>query len=592
MKKEQTVKGKYQKLKVVSMLIVLLILVSNTLQSQIIEQNAKRTAFDPILNISERELQAKFGQNATAIEGKIAVVGSFNASVPINGTSQSNVGKVYVFEKLSGVWEVVQVLTAPNPAQGQGFGRNVALYSDGVNGYIAAQRSGRRVEIFKLSSGTWTHTQTITPPPPPPPAPPTGTSNQRDGFGGALAIDKDYLAIGHIHAGIHGRVHMYELSSSGSTTWSHQVSLELTDALNRPGNQYFGHDVALHGDFLIVGARNRYFGLSADYGGGAFIYKKNGTNWSSSIAGRLELPINNIEIGDQHGYSVSITEGLAIVSTPFKASPIFNNQDKSGIAYIFKNNEANSGTTNDWILDQELTPPNQRDFEKFGFSSDISPDYAIVGAENDVFDGCPGLILNTGSAYVYRPSGNGNGGGWTYIQKLFSNDLNISDHYGNTVAIDGDNIMVGAPWESEDNGGLNTLLKSGSVYFYNITGTPGSPLRVSNRNPSNLSDETKESTHNINEISPLIMEDKTDIFTITRANKENIKITLTSETNEDAEGLMELNVMNSLGQIIYNASISGNSSIISIDSQNFAVGVYFIEVKSKTNKQVEKVMIN
>ena len=65
----------------------------------------------------------------------------------------------------------------------------------------------------------------------------------------------------------------------------------------------------------------------------------------------------------------------------------------------------------------------------------IDGDYAVVGAQwADGF---------AGAAYVLRRDGDK----WVEVQALRPGDLGPHDHFGSSVAINGDYIVVGAPWQ-------------------------------------------------------------------------------------------------------------------------------------------------
>ena len=87
--------------------------------------------------------------------------------------------------------------------------------------------------------------------------------------------------------------------------------------------------------------------------------------------------------------------------------------------------------------------------DRFGKSSDISGIYAVVGAYED--------DNSKGSAYIFK----WNGQDWSEECKIVASDGNPGDMFGTAVAIDGDNIIVGAPGESSS---------TGAVYFYKKEG--------------------------------------------------------------------------------------------------------------------------
>ena len=93
----------------------------------------------------------------------------------------------------------------------------------------------------------------------------------------------------------------------------------------------------------------------------------------------------------------------------------------------------------------------------FGESVAIAGDTIVVGAWLDDVNG----ITDSGSAYVFTRTGTT----WTEQAKLTASDGAANDQFGRSVAIAGDTIVVGA-LEDDDNG-----TDSGSAYVFTRTGT-------------------------------------------------------------------------------------------------------------------------
>ena len=91
--------------------------------------------------------------------------------------------------------------------------------------------------------------------------------------------------------------------------------------------------------------------------------------------------------------------------------------------------------------------------DKFGNSVAIDGDTVVIGAYGDD-DGAD----NSGSVYVLRTTD----GGATYVElaKLTASDPEMAAYFGKSVAIDGDTIVVGSPYD--DDAGS----QSGSVYVF------------------------------------------------------------------------------------------------------------------------------
>ena len=84
----------------------------------------------------------------------------------------------------------------------------------------------------------------------------------------------------------------------------------------------------------------------------------------------------------------------------------------------------------------KLTASDPEVDDHFGTSVAISGDVAVIGAATD-----DDVATNAGSAYVFVRSGSS----WNQIAKLTANDTTTGAFFGQSVAIDGDTIAVGAP---------------------------------------------------------------------------------------------------------------------------------------------------
>jgi len=105
-----------------------------------------------------------------------------------------------------------------------------------------------------------------------------------------------------------------------------------------------------------------------------------------------------------------------------------------------------------WSQQAKLTASDGVEGARFGDSVAISGDTVVIGAPKDV----KGYEL--GSAYVYTRTGTT----WTQQAKLIASDRAAGDNFGNSVAIAGDTAVIGA---------YDYGLRQGSVYAFTRTGT-------------------------------------------------------------------------------------------------------------------------
>src|SRR5690554_5368330 len=124
----------------------------------------------------------------------------------------------------------------------------------------------------------------------------------------------------------------------------------------------------------------------------------------------------------------------------------------------------------DWTERLKITANERTKNASFVTSVAISGDFAVVGANQEPKDADnseENIFINAGAAYVFKNEN----GQWEFYQKIVSSDRSSGDYFGNSVAIDGDYIVVGAQKEAEDENGQNTKPNAGSAYiFQNIDG--------------------------------------------------------------------------------------------------------------------------
>ena len=91
----------------------------------------------------------------------------------------------------------------------------------------------------------------------------------------------------------------------------------------------------------------------------------------------------------------------------------------------------------------KLTASDGASYDHFGISVAIAGDTIVIGAYYDTHDGG----FWSGSVYVFRTSD----GGATYgqVAKLTAADAASNDYFGISVAIDGNTIVVGAYYDDD-----------------------------------------------------------------------------------------------------------------------------------------------
>ena len=243
---------------------------------------------------------------------------------------------------------------------------------------------------------------------------------------GALASD---LAVGEGGAA-------YVFVSEDGQSWTQAAAL--TPSTPDPGAQY-GRSVAVAGDVVMVGATQD--DAAATLGGAVYVYERD--EGGPGAWGEVQRLIpDDVDELDQFGFDVDIEGDWAIVGSPGDDDAGGN----AGAAYLFR--RLGDGT---WSQEQKLVPGEISALADAGWSVAIDGDTAVVGARRD-----DSGASNAGSAFVYRLVGDA----WEPVTKLYSDDLEPSDWFGESVAVSGDVIVVGARNEDELGG------SAGAAYVF------------------------------------------------------------------------------------------------------------------------------
>ncbi len=380
--------------------------------------------------------QGDKGGMAVAVDGDTAVIGA-----PDDATAAGlAAGTSYVFVRYGSGWLQQAKLTPADGAAGDRFGAAVAIAGDtlvagapGDDGNVGMDAGS--VYLFVRGGGIWGLQTKLTDP----------DAASSDGFGNAVAITGETVAVGAPSAdGAAG-------ANTGSVTvffhnagsWNRQGKLIADDAV---ADDRMGISVAAYGDMILAGADgcDTSAGMNA---GGAYLFNRVGSTWSQQA--KLTAPDGSAL--DRFGSAVALGSDTALVGA--WADDTAAGAD-AGSAYVFMR----SGSQ--WIAQGKLTAADASASDSFGSSVGLSCDIAVIGAP---FDATPSG-LGAGGAYVFQRSG----GAWCQQVKLTAGlDASTYDFFGASVAVSGNSVVVGAPYE--DNIGTD----AGCAYLFVLGELPG-----------------------------------------------------------------------------------------------------------------------
>ena len=260
-------------------------------------------------------------------------------------------------------------------------------------------------------------------------------------FGTSVAISGDYIVV----SGGRNAAHVYKINGN---------DVPLLQTLRLTGTQdysdYFGDFVAISGNHIVLGAKgDDGVDNSKRYSGAAYVYK---INDDDSIILLKTLRPDGLEAYDGFGQKLAISGDYIVVGS-WQDDGADNTNDRSGAAYVFKING------NDVQLLHTLRPDGLHEKEYFGASLAISGNHIVVGSRNG---GADNSKFSSGAAYVYKINDDDS---IILLKTLRPDELEAYDMFGTSVAISGDYIVVGTPYED---GVGNSRMDSGAAYVFKI----------------------------------------------------------------------------------------------------------------------------
>ncbi|MDP6980342.1 MAG: FG-GAP repeat protein [Myxococcota bacterium] len=345
----------------------------------------------PLMNIDDN-----FGFDVS-LDGQRALVGAYG-----DNQMATAAGAAYLFRASTGNWgEWVEEtkLFASDYTAIDYFGRSVAL--DGDVAVVGADRvdDGGTADvgaayIFRYSGTSWVEEQKILNPDP----------SFADYFGFGVAISGDVVVVGAYwdDDGDTDAGSVYVFRYNG-TTWQQEQKL----IPSNPGlGGSFGKSPSVSGNTILVGTQT----------GEAHVFRFNGVQWVEEQVLTTTGTLSN---------AVAISGDVAVVGSPIDSENGFN----AGAAHVFRYNGSS------WVEETKLTPADAAAEDLFGDSVSVDDATIVVGARHEEEQGD-----NAGAAYVFHFDGQN----WVEHDKLTASDGGDHQWFGQSVAIDGHRVLVGA----------------------------------------------------------------------------------------------------------------------------------------------------
>lgn len=404
----------------------------------------------------------RFGVSV-AIDGDTLAVGAYHEDSGATGVgggqeddSTSDSGAVYVFRRVGTGWVQEAYIKASNPGTNDLFGFSIAL-----SGNTLAVGARYEDSAAKGVGGS-----------------------QGDSSTGANS----------------GAVYIYRRSSG--STWVQEAYIK---ASNTGAGDNFGFHVALAGDNLAVGAPGESSATTGVNGsqiddnatasGAVYIFQRTGTSWAQ----KAYIKASNTNVGDTFGHRVSLSgDRLAVVALGedslakgIGGSQTDNGAPDSGAVYVFRR------TSTSWIQEAYIKASNTGTNDEFGFDMNLDGEALVVGARSED-SGATGVngsqtdnsAGDAGAVYVFRRTSTS----WAQEAYIKASNTDAGDNFGWSVALAGDLLAVGAPYEDSAATGVNgseisnSLGDSGAVYLFQRTGTSWAKISYAKASNTGLTD--------------------------------------------------------------------------------------------------------
>ena len=421
----------------------------------------------------------RFGYSVS-LDGDTLAVGSpyeSSAAIGIDGDQADDSaewsGAVYVFIRQSGVWSQQAYIKPFNTEAGDIFGLEVSLDGESLAvGAIGEQSSiggintgfetdnsqvieggGGAVYVFVRSGTVWTQQAYIK----------ASNTGDGDGFGAALQLDGDTLAVGayledsrgvgvngdevdHPSGEDSGAVYVFKRTDA---SWVQEAYIKM-DTIISPAQ--FGLSVALEADTLVAGADR------TDVAAGLVVsFTRLGSVWTQEAVITPTLRGDN----DQFGFSLDLfADTLAVGAVGEDSAALGVNTGgetddsalNSGAVYVF------TRAAGLWTQEAYIKASNVEADDVFGYHVSLEQNRLGVGAKGESsaatgYDGdeSDNSVVSSGAVYLFSRSA----GAWSQTSYLKASNTNSLDYFGFALSLSGADLAVGAYWEQSTATGID-----------------------------------------------------------------------------------------------------------------------------------------
>lgn len=398
------------------------------------------------------------------VYGDYAVIGAPGAD--------DDTGAVFIYRKTAGQWLLDTTLRPDAPVVSDTFGYAVAIYKNKIIVGSPAPGSNGKAYIFEKTGGIWFQKKILT----------SSQPQNNDGYGRSVSIDSFTALVGSpLWSNNRGAMFFY-LEYSG--TWYTMTRLQSPTPQD---GERFATSLKQEGGFMVVGGP----GYNSNQGK-AYIWKRSAFAWSLTAT---LIPNSPALSGDLFGASVSLHNQRAVVGSP-------GYDGGKGRVVLFER----TGMDSNWPDNASFNPTGIQSGNGFGSTVDVYGDWVAGTA--------PNTSPAYGTVYLFHK----NGSSWTPETQVISRSAGqASDLFGSALAIDGDDLLIGSPFENGNQGTVYTYLRSGSTWVTN-----GSQGALKDKSLTVEFWINRQGAQGIN--GPLLVNDEVGLF-MTSAVKDQLNYT-------------------------------------------------------------------
>lgn len=429
-------------------------------------QNAKLHASDGAANIS-------FG-HSVSVSGSLGLV-----TARFDDDKGVSSGSAYIFRNLdtaTGIINQNAKLLASDGAASDRFGSSSSLSgSIGLIGAIYDDDRGSNsgsAYIFRnldTATGTINESLKLT----------ASDGAADDGFGGSVSLSGGIGLIGAVgdddRGSNAGSAYVFRNLDTASGSITQNAKLTASDGA---ANDYFGFAVSLDGKLGLVGA---YADDDKGSASGSVYVFRNLDTASGSVTQNAKLTASDGAVGDNFGYSVSVSGGTGLVGA------LYDNPKggASGSAYLFLNMDTASGSVMENV---KLIASDGAQSDLFGVSVSLDGDNFIIGAQNKnsirgkAYTGSVSSVTKldagntsrtiSGLSFISQDD-------WIIGQTTDYNTVTLSAGDTANVTASGKAVYIGQNAGSDHNTlAIDGILLADEIYIGSTAGNEGNTLQI------------------------------------------------------------------------------------------------------------------